>query len=188
MRILVLCAPLSLAFLSTDDGTAAPRDATKEPPVAYTLRIDGIDHTIEEGSEVTLEGRFENPKVLLTAGATRRFAHGGLTFEYPSEYAFEAETRKTSRTWTLTGDDVTITYFVFALPLTSGSYVLALTDGEDATWRRTGEPKVRPKETEPLAGNRLETHQERSAEGARYVEMLTRSLRQSAPEARAENR
>lgn len=87
-------------------------DETTEPALNLTVTIDGKPFAIELGRAETVAGKFSNPRILVQASPTRRFSHAGLTFDYPSAFAWEAEVEGPEyRTWTMSGNDTKIMYF-----------------------------------------------------------------------------
>ena len=80
-----------------------------EPPLGYTLKIDGKEILLEPGKEVKVEGKFENPSVKLVPNKERTFSAAGITFKYPAYFTFEADfTTKGIKMWTLSGKDLLI--------------------------------------------------------------------------------
>lgn len=100
--VLLCCAPFALAA-----------DDRQEPPISYTLTIDGQAHVVPEGVPTRLTGTFKDPMVALKPAATRTFAYGGVRFEYPATFNWEAEIEgPLEKTWTLSGNDFIIIYFI----------------------------------------------------------------------------
>jgi hypothetical protein len=88
-------------------------DDSKEPSLQYTLEIAGKAQAITLDAPIKVEGSFTNPEVVLKAAPTRRFTYGGIQFDYPAGFGWEAEiSGPEEKTWTLSGNDFTIMYFV----------------------------------------------------------------------------
>lgn len=102
---------IALSIASFIAPSCAEDDESAEPSQTLTLTIDGKPHAIEPGKQVEVPGKFENPKVILTASAIRTFSYGGLKFDYPATFGWEAEIEPFMKTWTLEGNDLTIIIF-----------------------------------------------------------------------------
>jgi hypothetical protein len=103
-RLLFSAAILSLA-------AALPLRAAEdvEPPINYTLKIGDQSTRLVPGTESEVKGNFTNPKVTLVPDEHRTFTYGGVTFSYPSNFAFEADfSEKGLKSWTLDGSDCVI--------------------------------------------------------------------------------
>ena len=88
-------------------------DESQEPPLKFTLEINGQQHELELNKPVKLDGAYNDPKIVLTASPIRQFTYGGVAFQYPASFAWEAEIESDNKmTWTLSGRDFTIIYFV----------------------------------------------------------------------------
>lgn len=108
-------------------GPGHAADESREPVLAYSLEIDGQPHDILLDTPVTLPGSHTDPVVVLRAAATRRFAYGGVAFEYPAAFTWEAEIRSpTDRTWTISGNDCRIMVFVLPEAMSVGDYARAM--------------------------------------------------------------
>lgn len=106
-RTLCLSALALLPALGrADDGA--------EPPVVYTLEIDGQSVAVTPDEPVTIEGEFSNPTVTLRVAKTRALEAAGIAFSYPAYFTFEADTTEADlQTWTASGKDVTVMLFSF---------------------------------------------------------------------------
>lgn len=99
---LALAAPVSAA------------DESVEPPINYTLIINGKAFDLNPQGETSIPGKFTNPKVKLQAAEHRRFGYGGVKFHYPAQFTWEAAVEDEGyRSWTLSGNDVRIMFLVF---------------------------------------------------------------------------
>ena len=104
-------------------------DETKEPPLQLTLFVNGKPIPVALGRERKLTGEFKNPTIVVRAAATRRFSYGGISFEYPAKFTWEAEIgRKAYRCWTLSGNDSKIMYFVVGSELTPEIYAKGIVE------------------------------------------------------------
>jgi hypothetical protein len=79
--IFVLCLS-SLCFAADD---------TQEPPLKYTLEIDGQAHVVVLDKPVKIHGVYSNPNAVLRASSIRYFTYGDLSFQYPASFTWEAE-------------------------------------------------------------------------------------------------
>ena len=106
--ILCLVSLLGAGPIHADDGDAAP-------PVVYTLVINGKRHEISPDQPVTITGAFVDPTVTLQVATEREFNAAGVSFQYPAYFTYEADTDDSEvRTWTLSGNDVTVILFQFS--------------------------------------------------------------------------
>lgn len=102
---------LSLALLLSTTIYAADNI---EPPLTYTLQVADESIVLKAGESVELKGSFENPTVKLTPSKTRLFTYGGLTFEYPSFFAFEADFSDPAiQMWSLDGSDLVLMVYQY---------------------------------------------------------------------------
>ncbi|RYD64611.1 MAG: hypothetical protein EOP83_09325 [Verrucomicrobiaceae bacterium] len=103
-RLFVVAAALFLAA-----GNSLPAAENVEPPLNYTLKIGDQNVRLVPGTEAAIKGTFTNPTVTLVPDDHRIFIYGGVTFGYPSDFAFEADFgEKGLKTWTLDGSDSVI--------------------------------------------------------------------------------
>lgn len=87
-------------------------DLRKEPPLTYTLIIDGQRVPVEVGKEVAVAGQFRDPRVKLEVGSTRTFQFAGVKFDYPGAFGWEADVEDPDTVnWTLSGNDYKIMVF-----------------------------------------------------------------------------
>jgi len=172
---------LSPAFLLLALGALCfAVDDRQEPPLKYVLEINGKEHQLFVGKAVTIRGEFKDPTVLLKAASTRTFAYGDLTFRYPASFTWEAEIEAPNeKTWTLSGNDFKILYFVLPAPLTVDDYAAAMVGqiGNNksrihASERELGDRKYKGKRLAvDLAGTQLtmEIYAFPAKEGARLL-------------------
>lgn len=111
MRLLiVLLSVLGVSSSATLRDTQV--DESKEPPLRLTLLVNGKSQPLEFNKELKLSGTFKDPTIVVRAASTRRFRYGGVSFEYPANFTWEAELQsKAYRNWTLSGNDSKIMVF-----------------------------------------------------------------------------
>ena len=108
-------------------------DENAEPERAFTLMVDGQEVALQPGIEVHLEGKFENPTVKLELGATRHFRYGGISFEYPASFVWEADVSNPSfRMWTMDGASVSLMVFRTSFGFSAEEFVDSLADEFDS--------------------------------------------------------
>lgn len=108
-------------------------DENAEPERAYTLQVDGQQVALQPGVEVQLEGRFENPTVKLVLGSTRNFRYGGVSFDYPANFVWEADVSDPSfRMWTMDGADVSLMVFRTSFGFSAEEFVDSLAEEFDS--------------------------------------------------------
>ena len=119
---------LVIGILSCLTGpVVVAEDETNEPPLELTLFVNGKPYPVALGREQKLSGEFKNPTVVVHAAKTRRFSYGGLSFEYPAAFTWEAEIESSAyRSWTISGNDTKIMYFVLNAEFTPESFTKAL--------------------------------------------------------------
>ncbi len=108
MRVaaLILVAQLCVNTLAF----AAP-DESLEPPLPHFLQIGEERYEFKLGEKLPVKGSFVDPVITVHAGDYRVFDYGGVRFEYPAKFGWEAEQDGDTRTWTLSGNDFKILYF-----------------------------------------------------------------------------
>jgi hypothetical protein len=123
-------------------------DDSQEPPLKYTLEVNGKRHEVTLDKSIQLQGIYKNPKVVLRASPTRQFSFGHLEFQYPAWFTWEAEINgPNDKNWSLSGNDFKIMYFVQSQALTLETYVAAMA-------KQFGKEKTRISETERVLGGR----------------------------------
>ncbi len=114
-------------------GSIVSADDTTEPPLSYTLEVDGQKFLLNADKTVILKGDFQNPKVTLRAAATRRFEHDNIAFDYPANFTFEADLSEPGiRTWTLSGNNVTLMLFDFEQPVKPAELIASTAEALEA--------------------------------------------------------
>ena len=102
LPLILLVASVQPAFAKTDPEAV-------EPPVVYSLQVGDKVVRLKEGEPAELTGTFTNPKLTLTADDFRVFPYAGISFRYPSHFAFEADLEdKNLRRWSLDGNNCVI--------------------------------------------------------------------------------
>lgn len=102
-------------------------DVEAEPPVKYTLVIDGRPHPLEVGKALELPGAFTNPKVELQVSTTRTFQYADVEFEYPASFGWEADTENPAQTiWTISGNDFKIMFIEQQIVLSPDAFLRLL--------------------------------------------------------------
>lgn len=115
-------AIVSFACNSPTPEIANGANEKVEPPLKFTVTVGGKSTTVSEGETVQLDGTFTNPKITVVPQPYRIFPYQGVTFNYPRSFTFEADlTDPDTKTWTLSGNDFVIMYFVSEGSLTADS-------------------------------------------------------------------
>ena len=139
---------VALMILVGFSGLCFAEDESQEPPLKYILELNGQAHELVLDKSVVLQGDYKNPRVVLRASAIRHFTYGNVSFEYPASFGWEAEIEgHNERTWTLSGNDFTIMYFILPEALSADSYVQGLA-------KRFGKGSTRLGDTEREFGGR----------------------------------
>ena len=107
--MLVKVFPTLIVFAGLSIGSVVLADDASEPPLTYTLEVDGKKFLLNADKTVILKGSFNNPKVTLRASETRRFEQDDIAFNYPANFTFEAVLSDPEvRSWSMTGNSVTL--------------------------------------------------------------------------------
>jgi hypothetical protein len=139
--------PLIAAFCAGALGVAPVihADERQEPPLKHILEIDGRPHELVLGEPLQVPGSYANPKVRITAAASRVFSYGGVEFKYPEFFTWEADIEPGDKSWTLSGNDFKISFF-------AQDKKLALQDYVDALETKFKKPNVRVQGKSRLLG------------------------------------
>ena len=117
-----------------------------EPPLKYTLEINGQPHELILDMPVEIRGAYKDPKVVLTGSSIRQFTYGDVAFQYPASFSWEAEIEgHNERTWTLSGNDFKIMYFILPAAVSVDAYAEAMAN-------QFGEERTRVSDTERTLG------------------------------------
>lgn len=111
-------------------------DDSQELPLKYTLVLNGAAHEVQLNRPIQIQGTYNNPKVELKASSIRHFTYGEIAFQYPAAYTWEAEIEAPNeKTWTLSGNDFKIMYFITpdVLPVESYAKAMAKQFGKGTT-------------------------------------------------------
>ena len=122
MMMIACCFSLGL-------DNAHCEDVSQEPPLQYTLEIDGKSHPVTLEKPLQIQGTLENPTITLSASSTREFPYGDIRFQYPSYFTWEAEIEgPRNAVWTLSGNDFKIMYFLESEDITIKEYLDAFVE------------------------------------------------------------
>lgn len=121
-------------------------DESQEPPLKFTLDINGQKRALVLDKPLKLAGDYKNPQVVLRASPNRLFTYGDITFQYPCSFTWEAELDgENEKKWILSGNDFKIMYFILPGTFSVGSYSQALAN-------RFGGSSTRISDTERMLG------------------------------------
>jgi hypothetical protein len=139
---------LAAALLFGISGVCSAADDSQQPPLKYTLVIDGQQHALVLEQPLQIQGSFKNPTIALEASSVRTFTYGGISFQYPAAFSWEAEIEAgNEKTWTLSGNDFTIMYFIQPQPNSADAYAQAMA-------KQFGKGTTRIGDTERTLGGR----------------------------------
>lgn len=142
-------------FANTFASFCVAEDETSEPPLNLTLIIDGKQFPTELGQQKVITGEFKNPTIVVRAAETRQFAYGGIAFDYPANFTWEAEVDENIyKCWTVSGNDSKIMYFVLGTDFTPELFVKQMTQQFGADNLRD-EPVTREFGKTKLKGKRM---------------------------------
>jgi len=102
-------------------------DESQEPSLTYTLDINGEQHEILLDQAFQIQGTFTDPQIVLMASPVRHFTYGGLAFQYPASFTWEAGIEADNdKQWTLSGNDFKIMYFILPDVLSAESFAQSM--------------------------------------------------------------
>ena len=137
----------AVIFLAGFTGLCFAQDESREPSLKYTLEIDGKQHELVLDKPVVIRGAYNNPEVVLNASSTRQFTYGDVTFQYPASFSWEVDIGgNDEKTWTLSGNDFKIMYFILPDVLSVDAYALAMA-------KQFGKESTRISDTERMLGS-----------------------------------
>jgi hypothetical protein len=97
------------------ENAASPGESNDdEPPLELTVHVGDQTVQTRPGATAKLRGSFRDPEISVEVAPWRRFDKAGLSFPYPSYFAYEADrTSPGVDIWTMTGNSTTIIVFHF---------------------------------------------------------------------------
>lgn len=135
--------PLSLLVAVAAYGFTAESEDI-EPPLKYTLIINGKPVDIVEGKPIRLAGELKNPEVTLNVDPHRTFIYLGVTFRYPRHFAFNTDlSDKEFRQWSVSGNDFKIKVFDLEGDITPAMYAGATSEAFGKGNWTTLDPRLR---------------------------------------------
>jgi|LakMenEpi03Aug12_release.lakeMendotaPanAssembly.Ray.scaffolds.fasta_scaffold200626_2 hypothetical protein len=128
-RFYLLLTLFMFLFLASSVLPAIGQDESQEPPLSFVVKVDDQSLTLGEGETAQIDGAFTNPKVTVTPQPYRVFPYQGVSFKYPRSFAFGADlVDPNEKIWTLSGNDLTVMYFVMNAELTTDDYAESMMD------------------------------------------------------------
>jgi len=128
-RICTLTALLTLLLVGGNSQTSGAADESVEPPMRYSIKVGEKTATLSESETIELEGNFANPKITVTAHPERVFPYQGVQFNYPRSFTFEADLEdQGAKSWTLSGKDFKILYFVLNASVSPAEFANTMID------------------------------------------------------------
>jgi len=129
MKLLAVGLPVCALLFASCVSRAPAQDETKEPPQTFVINLGEKSEKVVEGETKKLSGTFTDPQVSVTPEPYRLFPYQGVRFQYPRTYSFEADVADAAeKTWTLSGNDVTIMFFAFNSQLTTADFAEKMID------------------------------------------------------------
>lgn len=126
--------PTLIVFAGLSIGALVLADDATEPPLTYTLEVDGKKFLLSADKTVILKGSFNNPKVTLRASSTRTFEQDDIVFNYPANFTFEADLSDPEvRTWTMSGNNVTLMLLAFDEEVTPAGLITSTAESLETT-------------------------------------------------------
>ena len=147
-------------FVLTSEPLWGQVDESVEPPIRFVVEIDGKrSPSLVAGESVEIEGEFRNPKIRVLPEPVRRFAYGGISFNYPHNFSFEADLESEFvKIWTLSGANVSVMVMASRYELTALSFLDGVIDELGPDNAEIAEEKVELKlGKHVLSGNRLKS-------------------------------
>ncbi|MFT5288527.1 MAG: hypothetical protein ACI82F_000584 [Planctomycetota bacterium] len=121
-------------------------DATTEPPLTYTLEIDGKPFELVGGEPTEIKIKGKKHVVSVVPGATRLLELPGLEFEYPAGMTFSYLDMDSMQSWRLTSDESTVLLYRFE-SVSAAEMISGMITGFEAAMQKTdfGPKKVQLK-------------------------------------------
>jgi hypothetical protein len=140
--VFIRSAALTILLVCSFCGEAGADDESREPALDYSLKIDGQVYPARIGEKIALKGIFTDPIIVIGASDKRRFAFGGISFDYPAYFTWEAEIEGAHyKNWTLSGRDFKIMYFRMSNPFSPEAYAAGMLKRFEGTPLRDVERK-----------------------------------------------
>jgi hypothetical protein len=118
-----------LTLLSVAGGPATAADESQEPPLQFEVIIGDKSFAVTEGESAQAIGEFNDPIISVTPQPLRVFPYQGISFSYPRSFTFEADLKDPdNKSWTLSGNDFKIIYFVMNVRLSTGEFANSMID------------------------------------------------------------
>jgi hypothetical protein len=143
-------------------ASSASQDEAVEPPRDYILSINGDSYVLRPGVELQIEQDFKKPTVRLDVGAIRHFAYGGVAFDYPAGFVWEADAFDPAmKTWTMDGADISMMLFRTSFGFSADEYADSLAEEfdeveQESIYRSMGSVKLQGTQiTTVVAGSTL---------------------------------
>lgn len=115
----------SLVFLL--GGLCFSADDSVEPSRTFYLEMAGAKHKLLLNQAVKIAGTHTNPTVILKASPIRTFPYGGISFNYPAHFSWEADlSGPQEKLWTLSGNSTTLMMFILPTTPTVDEYAQAM--------------------------------------------------------------
>lgn len=84
------------------------QDPEQPPPLRMTVTVGGVAHQVVDGVEQVVDVAGAPTKLRVDVAPLRRFAAGGVAFDFPRDMVFEFEDSGVLQIWTLEGSDLTV--------------------------------------------------------------------------------
>ncbi len=103
---------LLLITINTFSFSQANNSSSKlETKSMFEVQINSDKYTLEEGNELSIDGKLKDPKISIKLLDVKKFNIENISFEYPSNFSFEVEKREGYKNWTLDGNNYLIMIF-----------------------------------------------------------------------------
>lgn len=120
-------------------------DSKTEPPLTYDVKIGDKTIIVDANQTFTVQGSFKDPEIRITPGKIRRFPYMGIEFEYPAGFNFEADFSDGSKTWTLSGNSLTVMIFELETEMTTVAFSNSMIASLGKENARITEPNITQK-------------------------------------------
>jgi len=132
LTAILFCTGTALAAWAPSSLDAQRQNEAAEPRRDYVLSVDGNSVVVRPGEELQLKGEFKDPRVRLDVGPVRHFAYGGIAFDYPASFVWEADIVDSfMKTWTMDGADISIMVFRTEFEFTAEEFTESLAEEFD---------------------------------------------------------
>ena len=127
-----MATAITVSLVNFSYSQAKKVDQSVEPPVQFTLKVDGKTFTGEIGKTFKLNGEFKDSSAKISTSNFRNFNYEGVSFHYPVKHHWEADlSDPQSKAWAMIGTESSISLFVISEEYSAEDYAKELIEDFD---------------------------------------------------------